>query len=106
MKSFRIILLKIKTNKSGKSQNWKTSTIELEKKAKMHIADSFRVTIEEKDDLIEVLKTQVDKDIKELKIEKNPLEEGNYDEIHEKVKENFDTDHKLDMDPLGDVEVS
>jgi hypothetical protein len=34
-------------------------TIELEKKAKMHIADSFRVAVEEKDDLINVLKTQV-----------------------------------------------
>ena len=34
-------------------------TIELEKKAKMHIADSLRVAMEEKDDLIVVLKTQV-----------------------------------------------
>ncbi|XP_046860637.1 deoxyguanosine kinase-like isoform X2 [Xenia sp. Carnegie-2017] len=48
--------------------------------------------------------SEVDKDIKELKIEKNPLVEGNYDEIHEKAKESFDSDHKLDMDPLGDVE--
>ena len=34
-------------------------TIELEKKAKMHMEDSLRVAIEEKDELIKALKTQV-----------------------------------------------
>ena len=54
------------------SKNVLLQTIELEKKAKMHIADSLRVAMEEKDDLIVVLKTQVYFKLADLTVSKRP----------------------------------